>query len=551
MGRINLQHPFSKRGVHALICVAACGFTAHATAAEFQAASVAELKSAINQANANPDADTISISSSFEVNAADSAGGNTAFPAITSTVTIAGQGAGATIIERADIAPEFRFFKVTSEGDLTLEGVTLKGGYLSHSQEQDNTGGAINTKGKLTVNEASFVNNAADAGGAIANLDGGTLTVSDSTFTANQTTWHYAEGDGGAILNENGDAIIERSTFEKNSTRLSDSGIRKSDGGAIENSMGQMLVKDSTFVGNISYCGGAIENAIGKLVVVNSTFKDNIGTLHAGAIYGSRKRLGSDSSDFGDGLIEIHNSTISENEAGKEGGGAVFMDAGLAVISNSILANNIAKFENGELVPDRQDCGYTNDGNDYTGNIIVSGTNLISDAGCLVDGAAPDGETSTVITQAAGSSTDIAALQWNANAAAGEAHYAIGDNSLAIGQGTACDMADQLGTARAEACDLGAVENQTGSASFIGDDNLITIAGGVVVPVYERNSGSSEDTSSSSTSASDDQAMSDSTAATTTSAESSMAADSGGSGAFNPLLFLLAIPALIGSRRRK
>lgn len=543
--------PFTKRALSALICLSTATLAGQTHAALFQASSMAELKDAIEQANSNNEADTINLLSGFKITAADNVESNTAFPAITSSITIDGQGSDKTIVERDETDAEYRFFLVTKDGDLTLNAMTLQGGFLEHSQTQDNTGGAVNSRGKLTVNDAVFNNNKADAGGAIANLSGGLLFVYDSTFNKNQTTWHYSEGDGGAILNEDGDAVIERSTFTENSTSVSpQTGKRESDGGAIENSIGQMLVKDSVFIGNISYCGGAIENAIGKLTVINSTFKDNVGLLHAGAIYGSEKRLRSDSSDFGDGLIEIYNSTISENEAGKEGGGAVFMDAGLAIISNSVLANNTAKFTDGSDVTGRQDCGFINSG-ETPGLVIVSGTNLITDAACLDKTAAPKDETSIVITKAAGSTADISALQWVSDTDAGQAHYALSAASLALGQGTACDMADQLGEDRTANCDLGAVENQKdGDAGTIPDENIINIAGNYEVPVYERStdSGSDDDTS-----ATDDQASSNGAIGATSvvaGTESNMAADSGGGGVFNPLLLLMAIPPLLRIRQK-
>lgn len=545
--------PFTKRALSALICLSTATLAGQTHAALFQASSMAELKDAIEQANSNDEADTITLLSGFKISAADSVEGNTAFPAITSSITIDGQGSDKTVVERDETDTEYRFFLVTKDGDLTLNAMTLQGGYLGHSQTQDNTGGAVNNRGKLTVNDAVFNNNKADAGGAIANLSGGLLFVYDSTFNRNQTTWHNSEGDGGAIINEDGYTVIERSTFEENSTKESTTGKRRSDGGAIENSIGEMLIKDSVFVGNISYCGGAIENAIGKLTIVNSTFKDNIGTLHAGAVYGSEKRYRYDSSDFGDGLIEIRNSTISENEGGEQGGGAVFMDAGLAIISNSVLANNTAKFPDGSDVTNRQDCGYLSSGS-TPGMIIVSGTNLITDAACIDKTAAPKDETSTIITKAAGNTTDIAALKWNADTDAGKAHYTLGGTSLALGEGSACDIADQLGVDRTANCDLGAVENKKNSdAGTIPDENIINIAGNYDLPVYKSNAGSGGNNSSS-TPTTDDQASNSGTIGSTTpvaaGTESNMAADSGGGGVFNPLLLLLAIPALLRIRRK-
>lgn len=550
MGRSCSVRPFVRSGVSTLVCAAVTAWVGTAQAANFEVTTLTQLRGAIEQSNDNNEADVITLTNGIII-ADGQASGNTALPAITSEITIKGQGAAATTLERTATSAEFRLLKVESGGNLTLKDLTLKGGYLSHLQGRtyENTGGAVQNYGTLTVRNVTFVENAADAGGAISNIEGAELYVYDSTFERNQTTWGWADGDGAAILSEAAYAEIERSIFRDNKTGLEPSDKRQSDGGAIENSIGEMLIKDSVFVGNVSYCGGAIENAIGKLTVINSTFKDNFGVLHAGAIYGSEPRARYDTSNFGDGVIEIYNSTLSENEAGEEGGGGVFMDAGIAIIRNSVLAQNVAFDANGVAVAGRQDCGYIfNDEDGTQGRIIVQGTNLITDMGnCLAENDAFDGETATVIH-----GDGVAALQWNAD------HYTLGSASLAIAQGAECEATDQLGNNRAAACDLGAVENVAlTTPNFVPDANRISVIGGFVMPTFEVNNdqnqdnqGDSQDEDAGDENAVDDQQQSGSSQVSANSQSSAeLRASSGGGGAFNPLLLML--PALLGLRRRK
>src|SRR5713101_4965706 len=54
--------------------------------------------------------------------------GPNGLPSITSTLTIKGDGADTTILERASSAPGFRLVHVTASGSLQLHGLTVRGG---------------------------------------------------------------------------------------------------------------------------------------------------------------------------------------------------------------------------------------------------------------------------------------------------------------------------------------------------------------------------------------------------------------------------------------
>ena len=86
---------------------------------------------AINEANANGEANTIRLAAgTYTLTAADNgppSGGN-GLPVITSPLTITGRGADNTIIERDASAPRFRILEVATTGTLTLKRLTLRGG---------------------------------------------------------------------------------------------------------------------------------------------------------------------------------------------------------------------------------------------------------------------------------------------------------------------------------------------------------------------------------------------------------------------------------------
>jgi hypothetical protein len=101
-------------------------------AADFACAAgdVACLIDAIDQANANGEANTITLEAgTYTLTAVDNnTDGPNGLPSVTSTLTIQGAGADTTILERDASAPGFRFLHVATTGALTLEGLTLRRG---------------------------------------------------------------------------------------------------------------------------------------------------------------------------------------------------------------------------------------------------------------------------------------------------------------------------------------------------------------------------------------------------------------------------------------
>src|SRR4029077_8946116 len=134
---------------------------------------VACLIDAINQANANGKANRITLRrGTYTLTAVDNIGnglGN-GLPVITSALTITGQGAETTIIERDTSATIFRILRVEAAGTLTLQRVTLRNGSTGGSPR----GGGIYNSGTLTLIDCILARNQADRGGGLFN--DGTVT---------------------------------------------------------------------------------------------------------------------------------------------------------------------------------------------------------------------------------------------------------------------------------------------------------------------------------------------------------------------------------------
>ena len=149
---------------------------------------VTGLIAAINQANTQAGADTINLDpGTYNLTSVDNfTNGANGLPSITSDITINGEDAGTTVIERDPGAPGFRIFAVAVSGKLTLNGLAVVGG-----GEVFPRGGILN-EGSLTINRSTVESNRGGAG--IAN--GGTLTINHSTIESNGGGF-----DGGGIVN--------------------------------------------------------------------------------------------------------------------------------------------------------------------------------------------------------------------------------------------------------------------------------------------------------------------------------------------------------------
>src|SRR5262249_52937035 len=147
-------------------------------AADFACAAgdVACLIDAINQANANGEANTITLEAgTYTLTAVDNdTDGFNGLPSVTSTLTVQGAGADATIIEGSAAG---RLVHIAAAGILTLDRLTLQGGHV----EVPGGSGILN-RGTLTLQHSTVAHNGVGvnlgSGGGIINF--GTLTLQHS-----------------------------------------------------------------------------------------------------------------------------------------------------------------------------------------------------------------------------------------------------------------------------------------------------------------------------------------------------------------------------------
>jgi CSLREA domain-containing protein len=159
------------------------------------------------------------------------------------------------------------------------------------------------------------------------------LTITDLTLADGNVAT-----DGGAIQSSQADLTIERSMLTGND--VTGGAI----GGAVSVFDGDLAVEDSTFTGNTSTSqGGAINVTQGDLTMENSTVSGNQ------AVNGNTGAGGGIAwgSTFAADLMQIRNSTVSNNTAGANGGGIGSFPNVVApnpILTNSIVANNAAPF---------------------------------------------------------------------------------------------------------------------------------------------------------------------------------------------------------------
>ena len=190
---------------------------------------------------------------------------------------------------------------VTDAAGLMIDGtgrsITISGNNFVRVMWVD--GGAALALHNLTIAGGDAT---VSGGGGIYN--GGTLSVTASTFSGNTTV----EGFGGGILN-----------------------------------YGTLDVTDSTFAGNSAQVGGGIVNFSHTATVTNSTFSGNIGAGPDGGEGGGIVNYGT---------LTVTHSTFSNNTALLAVGG--IMNFGTLTLQNTIVANstggNCLNINNGSLV---------------------------------------------------------------------------------------------------------------------------------------------------------------------------------------------------------
>ena len=280
------------------------------------------LREAIRLANNSPDPDAIT----FDANVFGSAQTITLSGTqlvITQDVTITGPGEQLLTISGNDASRIFDIDGATTE--VTLSGMTMSSGRAVNSN-----GGAIRSGAILSIIDSTVSGNIATDLGSTG-YGGGIDSSGSLTLTRTNIINNQAENDGGG-LNVSGILIMNDSTVAQNTA--------SSHGGGIATFAGQVDITNSEIVGNSSgSAGGGIFNSEGQVSVADSVISGN--TTSGGAL-----NDGGGVFNYGDGTVNLTNTTISGNRADRNGGGISngFPNAsgggGTVVITNSTIVGN-------------------------------------------------------------------------------------------------------------------------------------------------------------------------------------------------------------------
>ncbi|MEV1055344.1 hypothetical protein [Streptomyces sp. NPDC049887] len=277
-----------------------------------------DLISAITQANSDGGG-TLSLAEKCTYTLTANQDGN-GLPEIVQPITIHGNGA---TIARAANADQFRFFQVSTGGDLKLRHLTLTRGKTAAGEN----GGAINVNpaGRLDLDHTTLHNNTVDILGG---EDAGGIYNAGITTIRNSTLSKNSGEDGSAVYNYYGKLEIETSKITGNVSAPTDGYA------AVYNEYGTVTVGKSLFSYNYANGGGGLYNDEGTTDIDKSAFKYNY-AYYGGGIYHTAT-----------GSLHVRRSTIAYNTASSGGGGGLNLEES-ATIEDSKIYGNTSLDENG------------------------------------------------------------------------------------------------------------------------------------------------------------------------------------------------------------
>jgi predicted outer membrane repeat protein len=255
--------------------------------------------------------DTINFNSANGTYLLDTNYAGVPLPAITTPVTI--QGNGNTTLDAEGM---FIVLSVTGGGSLGIENATITGGSGSLG------GGIYANIGTVNVTNATISGNSATARGAGIFVGSGSLDVTSATISGNT-----ASIEGGGIYAGNSMASLTRATISGNSA---------SDGGGIFAQSSTVSLTSAAITGNSAgNNGGGIFAAFSRVVLTNATISGNSAGDDGGGTlvrYSSMNvqdaTVSGNSAGYGGGgirtyraTLDLTRATVSGNSAGSSGGG--------------------------------------------------------------------------------------------------------------------------------------------------------------------------------------------------------------------------------------
>lgn len=288
------------------------------------------LRAAIEQALLNPGGDLITFAPGLtgEINAVASFVIEDQSP-----LEIRGPGAGVIAINGFDGTMTTDALFINEAPATIISGLTIRN---HQSAGFVVAGGGVFNSGGLTLDQVVITGNTADAGGGVANS--GTLTITNSQITNNST---FSTGAG--ILSDGGTVRVSNTLISGNDTNFFFGGGQ---GGGAAIVFTNAEFTGVTFSNNTATDGGGLYVEDSTVTVVDSTFLGNVA------------EPGGESSGYGGGLalifggqVNVTDSTFSANFAGIGGGVAAALPSNdmALTLTNVTLDGNRSQFDGGSI----------------------------------------------------------------------------------------------------------------------------------------------------------------------------------------------------------
>ena len=231
--------------------------------------------------------------------------------------------------------------------------VEWNGGSVGSNFAASEGGGLWNDAGgTMTINGTEISNNtasgdAADQGGGGVFNNGGTVNISDAFIARN--TADGASGSGGGILNDGGTLTIEGTSIENNSA------IRA--GGGIEITTANLRDSNVTLTNvSLEFNSTGASPGNGGGLHVTDPLGDNSSDVQidgGSVISNIANREGGGLWNDAGGTMTIHGTSISGNtangSASDQGGGGIFNNGGVLIVSSANIDSNLAASNGGGL----------------------------------------------------------------------------------------------------------------------------------------------------------------------------------------------------------
>jgi hypothetical protein len=241
--------------------------------------------------------------------------------------------AGGTILFDADIDGNTIMLssEIEIDKDITIQGNGDDDTIISGSDE---TRIFVITDADVTINNITLTDGSADDNGGAIWASGSVLLINNTTISGNEANGSTTGQGGGGIFIEDGQLTLNASIVTENEA----SGTSGSGGGIMLGTDGEVTVNGGSITANFaSRAGGGIEVNTGD-DTTSLTLNDV--TLDANTT-GTNPGNGGGLHVTGAADVMISGGTVSNNEAGAEGGG-LWNGSGMLTIEGTIISENTA-----------------------------------------------------------------------------------------------------------------------------------------------------------------------------------------------------------------